>query len=246
MIGSKIPNVPLQMLNAAKGLQSVSSHEIFANKRAVIFSLPGAFTPTCSTTHVPKYLEYKSLFKKEGVDSISCLSVNDAFVMDAWRKDQGISDEIQFLADGNGAFTDGMGMLVDKSAIGFGKRSWRYSALIEDLTVVAVFSEPQVEGDPFEVSDAETMLRHLNPAIEIPQPFTLLVRKGCPHCAEAVRTLDERQMPYYTIPVTSGGSISDGSIPMSSLESMTGGSTVPQIFHKGKLVGGCDDLKAYL
>jgi peroxiredoxin len=145
----------------------VTSDEIFAGKRVVLFALPGAFTPTCSTTHLPRFEELYEEFKALGIDEVICLSVNDAFVMFQWGKAQGV-ENVKLLPDGSGAFTRGMGMLVKKDNLGFGLRSWRYSALIEDGEVRKLFAEPGFEDDcpvdPFEVSDADTMLAYLRRA----------------------------------------------------------------------------------
>ena len=144
--------------------QDVSSDDIFAGKRVVVFALPGAFTPTCSSTHLPGYEAAYDLFKAEGVDEIYCLSVNDAFVMFQWGKHLG-AEKVKLLPDGNCEFTRGMDMLVAKDALGFGVRSWRYSMLVEDGEVVKVFSEEGMQDDcptdPFEVSDAGTMLTYI-------------------------------------------------------------------------------------
>ncbi|MEM8501526.1 MAG: peroxiredoxin [Cyanobacteria bacterium P01_D01_bin.1] len=144
--------------------QDTTTEDIFAGKKIVVFSLPGAFTPTCSSNHLPRYEELYDEFKAQGVDEIYCISVNDAFVMFQWGKQQGAS-KVKLLPDGNGEFTRKMGMLVDKSNIGFGMRSWRYSMLIDDMTVEKVFAEADMGDncptDPFEVSDADTMLAYL-------------------------------------------------------------------------------------
>lgn len=141
-----------------------TTEDLFAGKKVVLFSLPGAFTPTCSSNHLPRYEELFDEFKAQGVDEIYCISVNDAFVMFQWGKQQGV-DNIKLIPDGNGEFTRKMGMLVEKTNIGFGMRSWRYSALINDLTIEKMFVEPDFgdncPADPFEVSDADTMLAHL-------------------------------------------------------------------------------------
>ena len=141
--------------------QDVSSDDIFAGKRVVVFALPGAFTPTCSSTHLPGYEAAYDLFKAEGIDEIYCLSVNDAFVMFQWAKHLG-AEKVKMLPDGCGDFTRGMDMLVAKDNLGFGDRSWRYSMLVEDGEIVKVFSEEgrqdNCPSDPFEVSDAGTML----------------------------------------------------------------------------------------
>lgn len=144
--------------------QDVTSADIFAGKKVIIVALPGAFTPTCSSTHLPgfeaKYAEFKAL----GIDEIYCLSVNDAFTMFQWGKNLGVSN-VKMLPDGNGDFTRGMGMLVKKENLGFGDRSWRYAMLVDNHKIVQVFEEAgkadNYGEDPFEVSDAETMLNYL-------------------------------------------------------------------------------------
>ena len=144
--------------------QDVSTDDIFKGKRVVVFALPGAFTPTCSSTHLPGYEASYDEFKAEGVDEVYCLSVNDAFCMFQWAKHLG-AEKVKMLPDGNCEFTRGMGMLVSKANLGFGDRSWRYSMLVEDGEIVKVFSEAGQEDncptDPFEVSDAGTMLTYI-------------------------------------------------------------------------------------
>ena len=144
--------------------QDVSTDDVFKGKRVVVFALPGAFTPTCSSTHLPGYEQRYDAFKDAGVDEIYCLSVNDAFTMFQWGRQLGV-EKVKLLPDGCGHFTRGMGMLVDKDNLGFGQRSWRYSMLVEDGDIRKVFAEPgQMDNcpdDPFEVSDAETMLAYL-------------------------------------------------------------------------------------
>lgn len=142
----------------------LSTDELFANKKVVVFSLPGAFTPTCSTSHLPRYEALYEEFKAQGVDEVVCLSVNDAFVMYQWGIKQGRKN-VFLLPDGNGEFTRKMGMLVDKSNLGFGMRSWRYSMLVDNKKIVKAFVEPDYGDncptDPFEVSDADTMLNYI-------------------------------------------------------------------------------------
>jgi thioredoxin-dependent peroxiredoxin len=144
--------------------QDLTTKEIFGGKRVVLFSLPGAFTPTCSSTHLPRYEELYDEIKAQGVDSIICLSVNDAFVMFQWGKNLGAKN-VFLLPDGNGEFTRKMGMLVEKSNLGFGMRSWRYSMVVDDGKIEKMFIEPEYGDncptDPFEVSDADTMLNYL-------------------------------------------------------------------------------------
>lgn len=138
--------------------------DIFGGKKVVLFSLPGAFTPTCSSNHLPRYEELYAEFAAAGVDEIICLSVNDAFVMFQWGK-KIEADKVFLLPDGNGEFTRKMGMLVDKANLGFGMRSWRYSMLVNDGEIEKMFVEPDFADncptDPFEVSDADTMLAYV-------------------------------------------------------------------------------------
>ena len=141
------------------------SDKIFGNKRVVVFSLPGAFTPTCSSTHLPGYEEkYSSILSKK-VDEVYCLSVNDAFTMYQWSKQLGVK-QVKMLPDGNGDFTRLMGMLVKKENLGFGYRSWRYSMVVNNLEIEKMFVEEGLSDnhpeDPFKVSDVNTMLSYLD------------------------------------------------------------------------------------
>ena len=144
--------------------QDKTTQEIFGGKKVVVFSLPGAFTPTCSSNHLPRYEELYDEFKAQGIDQIICISVNDAFVMFQWGKQQEAKN-VFLLPDGNGEFTRKMGMLVEKDNLGFGMRSWRYSMLANDGKIEKMFIEPgfsdNAPEDPFEVSDADTMLAYL-------------------------------------------------------------------------------------
>jgi glutathione-dependent peroxiredoxin len=235
--GQKVPNVKFRT-RKDNGWLDISTNELFNGKTVVVFSLPGAYTPTCSSTHVPGYNDLAPAFKENGVNDIICISVNDAFVMSEWAKDQG-ADNITFLPDGNGEFTNGMGMLVDKSDLGFGKRSWRYSMLVKDGVVEKMFIEPQEPGDPFKVSDAETMLNHINPEAAKPKCVSLFTKVGCPYCARAKDMLQERGIDYEEIVVGKDATTR-------SLRAMTGAMTVPQVFIDAKLIGGSEALEAYL
>lgn len=145
--------------------QDVSTDDIFKGKSIVLFALPGAFTPTCSSTHLPGYEAHYDELKAKGIDEVYCLSVNDAFSMFQWSKHQDVKN-VKMLPDGNGEFSDGMGMLVKKHNLGFGSRSWRYSMHVVDGEIKQMFVEPGQEDncpeDPFEVSDVNTMLAYLN------------------------------------------------------------------------------------
>ncbi|MEE9345558.1 MAG: peroxiredoxin [Methylococcales bacterium] len=144
--------------------QDVSTEDIFKRKKIVVLALPGAFTPTCSSTHLPGFEKKYNEIIQQGVDEVYCLSVNDAFTMFQWSKHLGIQN-VEMLPDGNADFTRGMGMLVKKENLGFGYRSWRYSMFVDDQKIVKLFSEPgQIDNcpdDPFSVSDVDTMLNYL-------------------------------------------------------------------------------------
>jgi glutathione-dependent peroxiredoxin len=235
--GSRIPDVDLCRLRDG-AVQRISAADLFGGRRVIVFALPGAFTPTCSTAHVPGYVARANDFRKAGVDEIICLSVNDPYVMDAWQeaeKARGIS----FVADPEGEFTRQMGMLVDKRDAGLGMRSWRYSMLVDDGRIDKMFIEPQVPGDPFEVSDAETMLKHLRPSQPGPSAILMLAREGCPHCRRAKQMLNERELAFEAVHV--GEELS-----MRGVAAAAGKAQVPQVFIDGKLIGGADQLAQYL
>ena len=231
--GKAVPKVTFKT-RANEQWKDVTTDEIFKGKTVVVFSLPGAYTPTCSSTHLPRYNELAPILKANGVDDIVCISVNDGFVMDQWKRDQEAGN-ITVIPDGNGEFTEGMGMLVDKSNLGFGKRSWRYSMLVKDGIVRKMFIEPDKEGDPFEVSDAETMLKHINPAAVIPEPAVIFAKPGCPHCARAKALLEENGYRYEEI--TLGKHVTSNAV-----RGVSGKGTWPQVFIGGKLIGGADEL----
>lgn len=234
--GQKVPQVVFKTRVAAQWVDR-SSDQIFQGRTVVVFGLPGAFTPTCSSSHVPRFNELAPAFQANGVDEIVCVSVNDAFVMEEWRKDQK-AEEVTFLPDGNGEFSEKVGMLVDKSNLGFGKRSWRYSMLVKDGIIKKVFSERNVEGDPFEVSDADTMLTYINPRAKKPEFAFLFSKPGCSHCARAKALLQDNGIAYEE------AVISD-TVSSRAVRAATGESTVPQVWIGGKYIGGNDELEQH-
>lgn len=235
--GSKVPSVTFRTRKNNQWVD-IPSDQIFKGKTVVVFSLPGAYTPTCSTTHLPGFNELAPVFKENGVDDIICMSVNDPFVMEAWGKDQE-AENVTLIPDGNGEFTEGMGMLVDKSDLGFGKRSWRYSMLVKDGVVDKMFIEPDEPGDPFKVSDAQTMLNYINPTARKVKLVSMFAKVGCPYCARAKAMLTERNINFEEI-------VLGKDITTRSLRAVSGNTTTPQVFIDGKLIGGSDDLEAYL
>ncbi len=218
--------------------QNITTDALFKDKTVVVFSLPGAFTPTCSATHLPRYNELAKTLKDNGVDDIVCISVNDTFVMNAWAADQE-SNNVTLIPDGNGEFTDGMGMLVDKTDIGFGKRSWRYSMLVKNGVIEKMFIEADVAGDPFAVSDADTMLAYINPSAKKPQAVSIFTKPGCPFCIKAKELLTENGYDYEEIELGK-------SITITSLKAITGGVTVPQIYIDNNHIGGSEQLVTFL
>jgi peroxiredoxin len=155
-VGDRLPDVPLTVATA-DGPEQTTSTEFFGGRRVALFAVPGAFTPTCSARHLPSYVEKASELKNKGVDEIACISVNDAFVMGAWNKADG-SKDITMLADGNGAFADAVGLTMDGSKFGMGKRSQRYSMLVNDGVVEQLNVEAPGE---YRASSAETLLEQL-------------------------------------------------------------------------------------
>jgi glutathione-dependent peroxiredoxin len=235
--GTSVPNVTWPV-RVADEWQTLDTTGLFSNKKVVVFSLPGAYTPTCSSTHLPRYNQLAKTFAKHGVDDIVCISVNDTFVMNSWLADQE-AQNITVVPDGNGEFTEKMGLLVDKSAIGFGKRSWRYSMLVNNGIIEKMFIEPDLPGDPFEVSDADTMLRYLDPEAKAPQEVSIFTKPNCPFCIKAKAELSAAGYDYEEIVLGKDASLI-------SLKAITGRDTVPQIFIGGEFIGDSEALSVYL
>ena len=235
--GHRVPAITFRTRTATEWLDMTSA-ELFDGRTVVVFALPGAFTPTCSSTHLPRYEELAGEFERVGVDEIVCISVNDAFVMNAWGAAQGIS-RVRMLPDGNGAFTRALGMLVDKADLGFGERSWRYSMLVRDGVIEKMFIEPDVPGDPFTVSDADTMLRHIAPDAKPADGVAIFTRPGCPHCDRAKALLHAHSIQFDEI-------VLGERVGNRALHSVTGASTTPQVFVGGALIGTAEDLEVWL
>lgn len=215
-----------------------SSDDVFAGKSVVVFSLPGAFTPTCSSSHVPRYNQLQPYFKARGIDEVICVSVNDAFVMAEWQRSQK-ADRLTFLPDGNGEFTDGMGLLVGKEDLGFGKRSWRYSMLIRAGVVEKMFIEPEQPGDPFQVSDADTMLNYLDPEAALPLDVTVFSRPGCVFCARAKGLLNDAGIEFEEL-------VLNRDYTDRTLRAVAKATSYPQVFIDGEHIGGAEDLEAWM
>ena len=234
--GQRVPQVGFRTRQDGEW-KTVTTDELFKGRTVVVFSLPGAFTPTCSSTHLPRYNELAPAFRANGVDEIVCVSVNDGFVMSEWAKDQEAAD-VRLIPDGNGEFTEKMGLLVDKADLGFGKRSWRYSMLVKDGVIRKMFIEPQKAGDPFEVSDADTMLDYINPKAKKPDQVAIFTRDGCSFCAKAKALLTEMGYDYAEIPL-------DHKLRTRVVGAIAGAQTVPQVFINGVRIGGWEALEQW-
>ncbi|MFH4354309.1 MAG: glutathione peroxidase [Neisseriaceae bacterium] len=235
--GQKVPQVTFHTRKDDQWVD-VTTDEIFKGKKVVLFALPGAFTPTCSSSHLPRYNELYQSFRKNGVDSVVCLSVNDTFVMNEWQRQEKATNII-FLPDGNAEFTKGMGMDVLKEDLGFGVRSWRYSMLVNDGVIEKMFIEPDEPGDPFRVSDADTMMKYIKPGYEGEVSVTLFAKPGCPFCAKAKKLLSEHGYQYEEIILGQGATVV-------SIRAITGKTSAPQVFIGGEYIGGSEELEKYL
>ncbi|MEJ2441190.1 MAG: glutathione peroxidase [Gammaproteobacteria bacterium] len=234
--GQQVPQVTFRTRRNHEWVD-VSTDDVFKGKTVVVFSLPGAFTPTCSSTHVPRYNQLTPVLKQHGVDDVVCISVNDAFVMNEWRNEQK-ADNVTFLPDGNGDFSRGMGMLVAKNDLGFGERSWRYSMLVKDGVIEKMFIEPNKPGDPFEVSDADTMLDYIAPEAAKPLNVTVFSREGCPYCVRAKGMLRDAGIEFEEL-------VLNRDFSEATIRAISGEATVPQVFINGERIGGSEDLESY-
>jgi peroxiredoxin len=235
--GQRVPDTNFRVQRDGQWVD-ITSEEIFRGRNVVVFSLPGAFTPTCSTTHLPRYNELAPVFRRLGIDGVVCVSVNDPFVMEEWGKNQE-ADQVMLLPDGNGAFTAAMGLMVDKSDLNFGNRSWRYSMLVRDGRIEKMFLEPPEPGDPLKVSDADTMLHYLDPKARAPDQVAVLSREGCPFCAEAKTMLQDAGVEFVDLPLPN-------TVRSRAVGAIAGAATVPQVFFNGRRVGGTEELRAFL
>jgi peroxiredoxin len=156
-VGDRIPSASLKHMTA-DGMQTITTDQLFKGKKVVLFALPGAFTPTCSAKHLPGFVQNADAIKGKGVDTIACLSVNDAFVMNAWGKDQKVGDKVMMLADGNADFSKAVGLTMDGTGYGMGTRAQRYAMVVQDGVVKALNVEAP---GAFEVSSAESIIKAL-------------------------------------------------------------------------------------
>jgi glutaredoxin-like protein len=235
--GKAVPKVTFKYRDNGEWKQT-DTDKLFKGRTVAVFSLPGAFTPTCSSTHLPRFNELAPTFKANGVDQVICIAVNDPFVMEEWSKNQE-ANNVFVLPDGNGTFTEQMGMLVDMSDENFGKRSWRYSMLVKDGVIDKMFIEPDKPGDPFEVSDADTLLHYVNKDAKTPDQVALLTREGCAFCAKAKQQLEDAGVEFADVDLPH-------TLRTRALGAIAKARTVPQLFVNGKLIGGSDEVAAWV
>lgn len=234
--GHKVPQVTFKIREDYKWVTKTSD-DIFKHKRVVLFALPGAFTPTCSSVHLPRYNELYDTFRSYGVDDVVCLSVNDSFVLNEWKKAEK-ADKITMLPDGNGEFSEKLGFLVSKSDMCLGDRSWRYSMVVDDGVIEKMFIEPEGEGDPYGESSAEKMLKYLNPEARLPDSVTIFTKPGCIYCAQAKDFLRHQDVPYEEL-------VLNTHFTVKTVKAISNTTQLPQVFINGQRIGGAEDLERH-
>ncbi|MGL4525172.1 MAG: glutathione peroxidase [Spirochaetia bacterium] len=229
MEGNPVPSVTFKTRQRSIHLIEVSTDRIFKGKKVVFFALPGAFTPTCTMEHIPRYEQLFKMFKEKGIDEVVCLAVNDPFVMERFGEDLGIHN-VRLLPDGNGEFTKAMGMGLDLSAVSASIRSKRYSMYVVDGIIKKIFAEK--DNDPpgqLSVSDADSMYAYLFPTAPKLLNISMIVLPGCPDCAKMKMIFDTGKVPYEELRY---GYEVNGT----TLKALTGEKRFPQIFIDGKHV----------
>lgn len=234
---TRIPEGTFSVLDNGQVTQLAAS-EVFKGGTVVAFAVPGAFTPTCSTQHLPRFEELAPSFRRLGVRDVVCIAVNDPYVLSYWAEQQR-SREVRMLADPTGVFTRGLGMLSERQAEVLGPRSRRYAMVVEDGEIERMFAEPDVDGDPFTVSDADTVYRYVAGAERAPARIALVTKAHCPHSARAKALLDERGLRYCEV------ELADADCGR-FLSAMSGSASAPRVFVDGQCIGGCDDLQRFL
>lgn len=217
--------------------------DVLHGKKVIIFGLPGAFTPTCSSSHLPRYEQLYDTFKAQGIDEIWCLAINDTFVMNAWAKHQGVS-KVKMLPDGNGSITRILGMTTQKTDLGFGDRAWRFSILINNGVVEQHFIENpnSKEADPFEVSDADTMLNAINPIALKPTDVMVFTKTDCTFCLELKKALKSSNTPHTEIVLPD----SSRNATLRAILGPQANHTVPLAFINGSPFQGSQPIKKAL
>ena len=233
----RVPEATFSVLENGQVAQLATS-DIFKGKTIVAFAVPGAFTPTCSTQHLPRFEELAPAFRRLGVHDVCCIAVNDPYVLAYWAEQQR-SREVRMLADPTGAFTRALGMMSDRQAEVLGPRSRRYALVVEDGRIERMFAEPDEDGDPFTVSDADTVYRYVAGAERAPSRIAIVTKAHCPHSAKAKGLLDERGLRYCEV------ELADADCGR-FLSATSGTASAPRVFINGTCIGGCEDLQRFL
>lgn len=235
--GHYVPQVTFRMWENGHWVFKNSDH-FFRNKRVILFALPGAFTPVCSIMHLPSYNDLYDTFRENGIDDVYCLSVNDSFVMEAWKKAGKIS-KITMLPDAEGEFTKKMGFMLNTQEMCLGERSWRYSMIVNNCVIEKMFIEPAGQGtDPYGQSSAETMLKFLNPEARVPDSVAIFSSHGCVECEEVKELLKSRHLPFDEL-------FLDDHFTIRTVKALSGSTYLPQIFVNGKRIN-LRELKDYI
>lgn len=232
--GRRVPHCVFRMRWGGK-MADVTTGDLFDGKRVVLFGLPGAFTPTCSSAHVPRFVELAPFLRRHGIDDVVCIAVNDAHVMEAWQRDQK-ADLITFVPDGNGDFHRALGLLADKRATGMAQRARRYAMVVDDGVIETALVERDVpDGDPYDVSSADEVCKVLGLSEAAPEDIVLFTRPDCSWSEKARRLLDRKGIPYDAVDLHPRG-----------VRAVSGETTTPQVFAGGQRIGGYEDLEKWL
>jgi glutathione-dependent peroxiredoxin len=235
MTGHRIPNVTFRIRENYKWVTKTTD-DFFRDRRVIVFALPGAFTPVCSTLHLPAYNDLYDTLRSFGIDDIYCLAVNDSFVLEAWKKAEK-AFKITMLPDVDGEFTRKLGFLVDRNDISLSKRSWRYSMIVNNKVIEEMFIEPEGEGsDPFGESSAEAVLKYLNPSAKMPSSITIFTKLGCEFCEEAKDILRHNRVPFEELILNQHFSIK-------TVKALSDSTSLPQVFIDGKRISNIQDIR---
>lgn len=233
--GLVIPDTTIHRFDGS--FTQINSRELFENKRVIIFSPIGAYTPTCSEQHLPRYEELYRTFKQAGIQEVYCVAVNDAFVMNSWAERLRIK-HVKMIPDGNGDLCRNLGCLVDRSDVGFGLRSYRFAMVVDNNRIEKVFVEAEDFG--FTSTDADSLLNYVSPSVSAPPRVAILTKAGCAACEKTKSLLTAKKLTFVELPLP------DHSRPI-AVGAITGGSaSVPQVFVDGKLIGGSEAVELWL
>lgn len=235
--GHKIPFVSFRMWENNHWVTKTTA-ELFKNKRIILFALPGAFTPVCSSLHLPGYNELYATFRALGIDDMFCLSVNDSFVLNEWKKAEK-ADHITMLPDVEGEFSKKLGMMSNASDMCLGNRSWRYSMVVYDGIIEKMFIEPDGSMETYGESSAEKMLNYLDPDAELPKSVALFSKSNCPVCTEIKTVLKSLDVVFEE-------HLLNQDFSLKTVKALVGAADLPVVFIDGKRFQDIDDMTLFL